>query len=145
MVIKKDIKKPKALVEKKERYHEAVGGRKTARARVRLFNKTNGFTINGKDLKEYFRIPKHQFVAISPLKTVNLLNKVGVTVKVQGGGLNAQAEAVRHGVARALVMLDEQFKKNLRHAGFITRDQRKVERKKYGLKKARRAPQWAKR
>ncbi len=135
----------KASPIKPERYIEALGGRKTAHARVRLFDKQKTITVNGKDYKEYFKIPKHQTFVLAPLKLVGALDKMGATIKVAGGGIGMQAEAARHGLARALVLFNEQFKKGLRHAGFITRDARMVERKKYGLKKARRAPQWQKR
>ena len=97
------------------------------------------------DYKEYFKIPKHQMLVSAPLKLVGVLDKMGITVRVAGGGIGMQAEAVRHGLSRALILFNEEFKKVLKHAGFVTRDARSVERKKYGLKKARRAPQWQKR
>ncbi|MDP2695918.1 MAG: 30S ribosomal protein S9 [bacterium] len=127
----------------KERYFYARGARKTAVARVKLFVKNGGVTINGKDIKTYFPVPNHQHIIAEPLKVVG--KEMGIIATVKGGGVNAQAEAIRHGVSRALVKLDETLKKRLRKEGFITRDSRMVERKKYGLKKARRAPQWAKR
>lgn len=146
MVTKKIVKKTKAPVKevKPERYFESVGGRKTAHARVRLYTKVAGVVVNNKDYKEYFKTTKHQDVVMSPFKLMNA-DKLGATIKVAGGGINAQAGAVRHGIASALVKFNETFKKRLRAAGFLTRDPRHVERKKYGLKKARRAPQWAKR
>mgnify|MGYP001609466283 CR=1 FL=1 len=145
MVKTKSIKKEKVSSVKPERYIEALGGRKTAHARVRLYDKQKTLIINGKDYKEYFKIPKHQMIVSAPLKLVGVLDKMGITVKVIGGGIGMQAEAVRHGLSRALVLFNEEFKKRLRQAGFVTRDARSVERKKYGLKKARRAPQWQKR
>lgn len=138
-------KKEKTIISKPERYIEALGGRKTAHARVRLFDKQKTIIVNGKDYKEYFKIPKHQMTVAAPLKLAGVLDKMGVTVKVAGGGIGMQAEAVRHGLSRALILFNEEFKKRLRQAGFVTRDARSVERKKYGLKKARRAPQWQKR
>jgi small subunit ribosomal protein S9 len=127
------------------RYFEAKGARKTAVARVRLHTKQGGIVVNGKDIKEYFKDLRLQREVLKPIETMNVGDKVGVTVKVAGGGLRGQAEAVRHGIARALLLFNEEFRKRLRRAGLLTRDARMVERKKYGLKKARRAPQWAKR
>ena len=128
----------------KERFYEAKGGRKTAVARVRAHLNKTGIVVNDKQYKEYFHLPIHQEAVEAPLK---LLNKkdIGITVKVYGGGSTGQAEAVRHGIASVLVKLNPESRKILRAAGFLTRDSRMVERKKYGLKKARRAPQWAKR
>ena len=112
---------------------------------MRLYSKRTGILINDKDFREYFKAPKHQQIVIAPLETMKMTDTLGATVKVSGGGLTAQAEAVRHGLSRALVKFNDNFKKRLRRVGFLTRDSRMVERKKYGLKKARRAPQWAKR
>lgn len=128
-----------------ERYIEEVGRRKTAIARVRLFPKKTGYTINGKEYQAYFPIKKYQEMITAPFEVLSMNEKMGVTAMVHGGGINAQAEAVRHGISRALVVWNETFRKRLRISGFLTRDSRMVERKKYGLKKARRAPQWAKR
>ncbi|MDP3999185.1 MAG: 30S ribosomal protein S9 [bacterium] len=128
-----------------ERYTEAVGRRKTSVARVRLFAKQSGVVVNGLDYKAYFRLPKHQESVMAPFSALQMPVKTGVTVKVSGGGLTGQAEAVRHGISRALIKLDGSHQKRLREVGYLTRDSRMVERKKYGLKKARRAPQWAKR
>ena len=128
------------------RYFESRGSRKRAVARVRLYTKDPGLLrINDKDYREYFRESRLQKEILKPLETMNVLEKLGATVKVRGGGMTGQAEAVRHGIARALVLFNPDFRKRLRRAGFLTRDDRMVERKKYGLKKARRAPQWAKR
>lgn len=138
----KVVVKPKTLA--KERYYEARGARKTATALARLTSKKSEIVVNGKSYKEYFKIPSHQEAVIAPFKMLNQEN-VGASVKVYGGGIHAQAEAVRHAISRALVKMDEALKKRLRQFGFLTRDPRMVERKKYGLKKARRAPQWAKR
>ncbi|MCL5017538.1 MAG: 30S ribosomal protein S9 [Patescibacteria group bacterium] len=124
---------------------EAVGRRKTSVARVRLTPNESGIKINGRDYKEYLRLPKLQEIAISPLTVLDLKDKHGFSITVVGGGIASQAGAVRHGISRVLVKLDEELKKRLKKYDFLTRDPRMVERKKYGLKKARRAPQWAKR
>lgn len=129
----------------KQRYTQAKGGRKTATAVVRIFNKKGDVLVNDKSYKEYFRQPKNQMKVAAPISVANLAEKIAATVKVYGGGINAQADAVRNGLARAIAKLNPTLKKQLKIAGFITRDARMVERKKYGLKKARRAPQWAKR
>ena len=127
------------------RYFEAKGGRKTAVARVRLFTKQQGIFVNGKDYREYFRDTRLQKEILKPLEVMNVQDKLGLTIRVAGGGTSGQAQAVRHGIARALTLFNADFRKRLRRSGFLSRDSRMVERKKYGLKKARRAPQWAKR
>lgn len=127
------------------RYKRAIGGRKTASAEVRLYPKHSGITVNGKEYTKYFSQPRHQHIILSPLELTDMKTAVGITVRVHGGGINAQAEAVRHGIAKALVENDPNVRKTVKREGFLTRDPRAVERKKYGLKKARRAPQWAKR
>jgi len=148
---KKSIKTKQALKNKKvapiekERYFEAVGRRKTAIARVRLFTKKTGFEINGKDFQKYFPILRLQKKITAPLEKMKIIDKLGAIIKVKGGGLNAQAEAIALGISRALVKFNVDFRKRLRRFGYLTRDSRMVERKKYGLKKARRAPQWKKR
>jgi small subunit ribosomal protein S9 len=129
----------------KERYLEATGRRKASVARVRLYPKHSGIMVNGVDYKVYFKLPKFRETVSAPLELVKTAEKIGAEVKVYGGGLTGQAEAVRHGLSRALVKFNETYRKKLRDAGYLTRDSRMVERKKYGLKKARRAPQWAKR
>jgi small subunit ribosomal protein S9 len=150
---KKTEKKPKAekktaapmAPEKKERYFEAVGRRKTAIARVRLFTKKNGLEVNNSDYQKYFSVERLRRKAFSPLEEMKISDKLGGVIKVRGGGINAQAEATCLGIARALTKFNPDFKKRLRRLGYLTRDQRAVERKKFGLKKARRAPQWKKR
>jgi small subunit ribosomal protein S9 len=123
-----------------------VGRRKEAVARVRLYAKGSGqITINNLEFQKYFSTYDYQLIVMQPLKLVGLDTKVDIRVKVSGGGKTGQAEAVRHGIARAILILDEELRKNLRTAGFLTRDSRVKERKKYGLKKARRAPQFSKR
>ena len=129
-----------------ERYWEAVGRRKTAVARVRLFTKgEKGVWVNSKPISHYFPYPNLQQIAAEALETMKTSDRFRTSVKVSGGGLHAQAEAVRHGTARALTLFNPDFRKRLKRAGFLTRDPRMKERKKFGLKGARRAPQWAKR
>jgi len=141
---KSEIKKPKLA--KPSRYFEAVGRRKTAVARVRLFTKgEKEFLINSKPYQEYFPPLELQQIVQSPLIKMKCLDRFRVSVIVKGGGLKAQAEAVRHGLARALTLFNPDFRKRLKRAGFLTRDARMRERKKFGLKRARRAPQWQKR
>jgi len=136
---------PKVTVaEKKGRYTEAVGRRKTAIARVRMSAGDGKMTVNGKDVKKYFVSSRLSNAAVAPFTDLKLV-AFDVSVHVSGGGIRAQAEAIRMGLARAIVLKDPEWKKRLRTVGFLTRDSRMVERKKYGLKKARRAPQWAKR
>ncbi|MDP3727277.1 MAG: 30S ribosomal protein S9 [bacterium] len=129
-----------------ERYWEAVGRRKTAVARVRLFTKgEKGVWVNAKPIADYFPHGNLSQIASEALETMKTSDRFRTTVKVSGGGLHAQAEAVRHGTARALTLFNPDFRKRLKRAGFLTRDSRMKERKKFGLKGARRAPQWAKR
>jgi len=140
--VKKEIEKPK----EKEKYLEAVGKRKTAVARVRIFTRgERAFLVNQKPLEKYFPILDLQKTAQASLDKMKCLDKFKVEVLVKGGGFSSQAEAIRHGTARALTLFNLDFKKRLRRAGFLTRDSRIRERKKFGLKRARRAPQWAKR
>ena len=123
-----------------------TGRRKTSVARVRLVPGEVGILINGKDMREYFGgrelLAK---IVEQPLTLTETLTKYGVKVNVNGGGNTGQAGAIRHGVSRALLEADENLKKALKEAGFLTRDSRMVERKKYGKKKARRSPQFSKR
>lgn len=123
----------------------AVGRRKAASARVRLSLGTGLITVNGKELKNYFKTAIHQQTVLSPLKTVGRETSLDVSVKVAGGGIAGQAGAVRHGIARSLVAWDETLKPVLRAEGFMTRDPRAKERKKFGQPKARRGRQWRKR
>jgi len=133
------------MSEKQKKYFEAIGRRKTSIARVRLFPKENYFSINQKPVEVYFPILALQKITKEALERVNCQNKFGISVIVRGGGINAQAEAVRHAIARALVSFNPEFKKELKEAGFLKRDSRMRERKKFGLKRARKAPQWQKR
>lgn len=129
-----------------DRYWEAVGRRKTAVARIRLFTKGDrGVWVNAKPIAEYFVYNTLQRVATEAIDTMNSNDRFRVSAKVSGGGTRAQAEAIRHGTARALVLFNPDFRKRLKRAGFLTRDPRMKERKKFGLKGARKAPQWAKR
>ena len=112
---------------------------------MRLFTKASGFILNGKQIHEYFKSLRNKVTALAPLELLKLVDRLRISVKVSGSGINAQADAVRNAVSKALVKFNADFKKPLRRSGFLTRDARKVERKKYGLKKARRAPQWQKR
>ena len=123
-----------------------TGRRKTSVARVRLVPGEAGITINGKEMREYFggRELLSKIVE-QPLELTETLNKYGVKVNVNGGGTTGQAGAIRHGVSRALIVADESLRGALKEAGFLTRDSRMVERKKYGKKKARRSPQFSKR
>jgi small subunit ribosomal protein S9 len=133
------------VAKKPERYVEGVGRRKTAIARVRVTGGHGKFVVNEDDYKKYFDLQRLQIVALSPLEKMKLEDKYDVSARVLGGGINAQAEAVRLGLARALAEKNPDFEKRLSKLGYLRRDPRMVERKKYGLKKARRAPQWAKR
>jgi len=132
--------------ENSTRYFEATGRRKTAIARVRLYTKGDKtIEINGKDITEYFKTLPMQKTVSSSLDRMKSTGRFRITVVVKGGGMNSQAEAVRHGITRALVVFNPEYRKRLRKAGYLTRDSRMKERKKFGLKRARRAPQWSKR
>ena len=127
-------------------YIQTIGKRKTAAARVRLFKGGKGvITVNDVPMAEYFKTPLMQMIIQDPLKGTSLEGQFDITVKVNGGGKQAQAEALRHGIARALLVLDVELRPVLKAQRWLTRDARKKERKKPGLKKARRAPQWSKR
>ncbi len=126
------------------RYY-ATGRRKTSVAKVWLMPGKGNIMVNDKKMEEYFPLETLRIIVKQPLTLTETLNKYDVIAKVQGGGLSGQAGAVRHGIARALVLADPTLRPVLKKAGFLTRDPRMVERKKYGLKKARRAPQFSKR
>lgn len=130
----------------KARYHYGTGRRKSAVARVRLYPGSGVITINGKSVPDYFggRLLHRQNVQL-PLRLTNSLERFDVVVKVVGGGISGQAGAVRHGIARALVRSDEELRPVLKSARLLTRDARVKERKKVGLKRARKAPQYTKR
>jgi len=130
----------------KSKYFEAVGRRKTAIARVRLFvAKATTYEVNGKTLEAYFPVKEQQVTAGEAFTTAKPAEKFMVSAKLVGGGINAQSEALRHGIARALMVYDLQLRAPLKKAGFVKRDARAKERRKFGLKKARKSPQWAKR
>ena len=130
----------------KKTYLYGTGRRKSSVARVHLFpNGTGAITINGRDIDDYFGLETLKLLVRQPLTTLDLVGKVDIEATVSGGGVTGQAGAIRHGVARALLQLDESYRPQLKAAGFLTRDPRMKERKKYGLKAARRAPQFSKR
>ena len=131
---------------KKKVQYWGTGRRKKAIARVRLIPGGNGtITINKRDIDNYFGLDTLKLIVRQPLELVEAVSKFDVCVNVCGGGYTGQAGAIRHGIARALVLADEAYKAELKKAGFLTRDSRTKERKKYGLKKARKAPQFSKR
>ncbi|OHA23977.1 MAG: 30S ribosomal protein S9 [Candidatus Taylorbacteria bacterium RIFCSPLOWO2_01_FULL_44_26] len=129
-----------------EKYFEAVGRRKTATARVRLFPGTKvGYEINGKELEKYFQTREMRLTATEAINGSKTGTKFFITAKISGGGLAGQAEALRLGIARALIISDLELRGRLKKLGFLKRDPRAKERRKFGLKKARKAPQWSKR
>jgi len=127
------------------KYIEAVGRRKTSVARVRLFANSEGIIVNNIDYKKYFVTPDMQKIVEDAFRKSRPETRFGVSVKVEGGGIHSQSEAVRHGMSRALNDFDIALRHSLKKAGFLKRDPRMKERRKFGLKKARRAPQWSKR
>ena len=134
------------MYESKRKYYYGTGRRKSSVARVRVYeNGTGAITINGRDIDNYFGLDTLKMVVRQPLATTELLGKVDVVVTVCGGGVTGQAGAIRHGISRALLTLNPELRSSLKAAGFLTRDPRMKERKKYGLKAARRAPQFSKR
>ena len=134
------------MYKSKKPYFYGTGRRKSSVARVHLFpNGTGAITINGRDIDDYFGLETLKLIVRQPLNTTNTLGKVDVVATVAGGGVTGQAGAIRHGISRALLLLDENNRAALKAAGFLTRDPRMKERKKYGLKAARRAPQFSKR
>ena len=126
-------------------YYYGTGRRKNAIARVRLTEGSGKITINGKDIEEFFGMETLKVIARQPLTVTNTTSKYDVIVKVTGGGFTGQAGAIRHGIARALNEANIEFRPALKQNGFLTRDPRMKERKKYGLKKARKAPKFSKR
>ena len=127
-----------------KQYYEGIGRRKSATARVRITESSKHvFVVNELNIDEYFKSDNQIKVAKEPLEIIK--QKFSITVKVQGGGMSAQSEAVRHGLARAIEKFDGTLRAELKDLGYLKRDPRKKERKKFGLKKARRAPQWSKR
>ena len=128
-----------------ERYVGGTGRRKTAVARVRLVNGEGGIIVNGHPPSEYFGRRDLETVVTQPLRMTETMDRYMITVRVEGGGIAGQAGAVCHGIARALVEADPELRPVLKKAGLLTRDSREKERKKYGLKRARKAPQYTKR
>ena len=126
-------------------YFYGTGRRKKSVARVRLYPGSGVITINGRNIDEYFGLETMKLIVNQPFGVTDTVGKFNVVVNVNGGGFSGQAGAIRHGVARALLSADETYKPLLKKAGFLTRDPRMKERKKYGLKGARRAPQFSKR
>ncbi len=133
--------------EASKRYIEAVGRRKTSIARVRATPSAKAsFTINdGKSIDDYFKLENQRIIVTEPLKQSEMGTEFHITVMVSGGGINSQAEAIRHGIARILLEMKPELRKALKKEGFLKRDPRAKERRKFGLKKARKAPQWSKR
>ncbi|MBE6598541.1 MAG: 30S ribosomal protein S9 [Ruminococcaceae bacterium] len=126
-------------------YFYGTGRRKSSVARVRLYPGTGKITINGRDVEDYFGLETLKLIINQPFGVTNTIGKYDIVANVTGGGISGQAGAIRHGVARALLLADDTFRASLKKAGFLTRDPRMKERKKYGLKAARRASQFSKR
>lgn len=125
--------------------YRATGRRKNAVARVELFSGNGAFIVNGKSSDSYFLRETDRLILAQPMKATNTLGKISISSKVNGGGISGQAGALRHGISRALALLDNNYKLILRKGGFLTRDPRAKERKKYGQKGARKRFQWTKR
>ena len=126
-------------------YFYGTGRRKNSVARVRVYNGTGKITINDRDIEEYFGLETLKLIVRQPLSVADVDGKFDIVVRVAGGGVSGQAGAIRHGLSRALLQYDENLRPALKKAGFLTRAPRMKERKKYGLKAARRAPQFSKR
>ena len=134
------------MYESKKKYFYGTGRRKSAVARVRVYeNGTGSIIINGREIDNYFGLDTLKLIVNQPLVAADLVGKVDIVVTVAGGGVSGQAGAIRHGISRALLQLNPEYRATLKAAGFLTRDPRMKERKKYGLKAARRAPQFSKR
>ena len=134
------------MYQSKNPYKYGTDRRKSSVARVHLFeNGTGAITINGRDINDYFGLETLKMVVRQPLNSTDTLGKVDIVATVEGGGVSGQAGALRHGISRALLQVNPEFRPILKKAGFLTRDPRMKERKKYGLKAARRAPQFSKR
>ena len=134
------------MYESKKKYFYGTGRRKSSVARVRVYeNGTGSIIINGREIDNYFGLDTLKLIVNQPLVAADLVGKVDIVVTVAGGGVSGQAGAIRHGISRALLQLNPEYRATLKAAGFLTRDPRMKERKKYGLKAARRAPQFSKR
>jgi len=134
------------MYESKKKYFYGTGRRKSSVARVRVYeNGTGSIIINGREIDNYFGLDTLKLIVNQPLVAADLVGKVDIVVTVAGGGVSGQAGAIRHGLSRALLQLNPEYRATLKAAGYLTRDPRMKERKKYGLKAARRAPQFSKR
>ena len=134
------------MPETTKKYIATVGRRKTSVARVRLTPGTKAaLTVNGKSVEAYFPVAEQRAIVAAAVNDLKLTEKFTISAKVSGGGVNSQAEAIRHAIARALIVHDIALRKDLKKAGYLKRDPRAKERRKFGLKKARKAPQWSKR
>ena len=134
------------MYESKKKYYYGTGRRKSSVARVRVYeNGTGSIIINGREIDNYFGLDTLKLIVNQPLVATEMVGKVDIVVTVAGGGVSGQAGAIRHGISRALLTLNPELRPSLKAAGFLTRDPRMKERKKYGLKAARRAPQFSKR
>ena len=134
------------MYKSKKPYHYGTGRRKSSVARIHLFpNGTGSITINGRDIEDYFGLETLKMVVRQPLEATGNTGKMDIVATVTGGGVTGQAGALRHGISRALLLVNPEFRPVLKRAGYLTRDPRMKERKKYGLKAARRAPQFSKR
>ena len=134
------------MYQSKNPYKYGTGRRKSSVARVHLFeNGTGAITINGRDIDDYFGLDTLKLITRQPLVLTEMVEKVDIIATVTGGGVTGQAGALRHGISRALLLVNPEFRPVLKRAGYLTRDPRMKERKKYGLKAARRAPQFSKR
>ena len=133
------------MYESKKKYYYGTGRRKSSVARVRVYeNGTGSIIINGRDMNDYFGLDTLKLIVNQPLIATDMVGKLDIVVTVAGGGVSGQAGAIRHGISRALLELNPESRATLKAAGFLTRDPRMKERKKYGLKAARRAPQFSK-
>ena len=131
---------------KEHRYIETVGRRKTSIARARITPAAkNSYKINDKSVEDYFTVAEQRAIVMAAISESKLDQKFDITIMVKGGGVNSQAEAIRHAIARSLITFDQTLRKDLKKAGYLKRDPRAKERRKFGLKKARKAPQWSKR
>ena len=133
------------MYESKEKYYYGTGRRKRSVARVRVYNGTGKITINGRDIDDYFGLETLKLIVRQPMTLTDTLGKFDIVCTVAGGGVTGQAGAIRHGLSRALLVFNPELRPTLKAAGMLTRDPRMKERKKYGLKAARRAPQFSKR
>ncbi|MBP1566236.1 MAG: 30S ribosomal protein S9 [Oscillospiraceae bacterium] len=133
------------MYESKQKYYYGTGRRKHSVARVRVYNGSGKITINGRDIDDYFGLDTLKLIVRQPMALTETMDKFDIVCTVAGGGVTGQAGAIRHGLSRALLLFNPELRPALKAAGFLTRDPRMKERKKYGLKAARRAPQFSKR